>query len=90
MAIGLVFNAVGVTQAQYDQVLNELHPDKKPPAGMLYHVAGPTTEGWRVVEVWDSQEAADSYFKTALGAALQKAKIEVRPDGFPVHNIMKV
>ena len=34
MSIGLIFNAAGVTQAQYDQVLNELHPDKKVPSGM--------------------------------------------------------
>jgi quinol monooxygenase YgiN len=89
MAIGLLFNAVGVTQAQYDQVRKELHPDKKPPVGMLFHVAGPTSEGWRVVEVWESQEAADRYFQTTLGAALQKAKIAVRPDVFPVHNVMQ-
>jgi quinol monooxygenase YgiN len=89
MAIAMLFNGVGVTQAQYDQVLTELHPDKKTPAGMLFHVAGPTAEGWRVVEVWESQEAADRYFQTKLSAALQKAKIEIRPDVFPVHNLMQ-
>jgi len=89
MAIGLVFNAVGVTQAQYDQVQKELHPDKRPAAGQLFHVAGPTAEGWRVVEVWESQEAATLYFETKLGAALQKAGIAVRPDVFPVHSIMQ-
>jgi len=89
MAIGLLFNASGVSQAQYDQVQQELHPDKKTPAGMLFHVAGPTADGWRVVEVWESQEAADSYFRTKLGAALQKAGIAVLPDVFPVHSIMQ-
>ena len=89
MSIAMLFNGVGVTQAQYDQVLNELHPDRKTPAGMLFHVAGPTPEGWRVVEVWESQDAADRYFQTKLGAALKKAKIEIRPDVFPVHNLMK-
>jgi quinol monooxygenase YgiN len=89
MAIALMFSGAGVTQAQYDQVRKELHPDNKPPAGMLYHVAGATADGWRVVEVWDSQEAADRYFQTTLGAALQKAKITVQPDAFAVHNIMQ-
>ena len=89
MAIGLLFNARGVTQAQYDQVLNKLHPDKKTPPGMLFHVAGPMTDGWRVMEVWESQEAADQYFQTTLAAGLKEAKIEVRPDVFPVHNIMQ-
>jgi len=89
MAIGLMFTATGVTQAQYDQVRKELHPDNKMPAGMQYHAAGPSADGWRVVEVWDSQEAADDYFKTKLGAALEKANISVRPDVFTVHNTMK-
>ena len=90
MSVAIVFNAAGCTQAQYDQVQKELHPDKKPPAGMLFHVAGPTSEGWRVVEVWESQEAADRYFQTTLGAALQKAGIEaVRPDVFPAYSVMQ-
>jgi quinol monooxygenase YgiN len=89
MAIGLMFTATGVTQAQYDQVRKELHPDNKAPTGMQYHVAGPGADGWRVVEVWDSQEAADDYFKTKLGAALEKANISVRPDVFTVQNTMK-
>ena len=89
MSVGLIFNASGVTQAQYDQVQAELHPDKKAPAGMLFHAAGPGVNGWRVVEVWESQEAADSYFKNTLGAALQKANIAVRPEVFPVHSTMQ-
>jgi len=89
MSVGLIFNASGVTQAQYDQVQKELHPDHKAPAGMLFHAAGPGANGWRVVEVWESQEAADSYFKNTLGAALQKANISVRPEAFPVHSTMQ-
>ena len=89
MSIGLIFNAAGVTQAQYDQVANELHPDHKMPAGMQYHVAGPSADGWRVVEVWESQEAADNYFKNTLGAALEKANISARPEVFPVHATMQ-
>jgi len=88
MAIGMVFNVPGTTAAQYDQVRKELHPDNKRPAGMLYHAAGPTSNGWRVVEVWESQEAADRYFQEKLGAALSKANISAQPDVFPIHNVM--
>ncbi len=89
MAIALVFHGVGVTQAQYDQVVQETTPGNKPPAGMLYHAGGPVADGWRVVEVWESQEAADRFFKEKLGAALQKAGITAPPEVFPVHNIMQ-
>lgn len=88
MSIGLVFDAPSVTQAQYDQVRKEVSPDNRTPDGMLYHAGGPTANGWRVVEVWESQEAADRYFKETLGAALQRANISVKPDVFSIHNIM--
>ena len=89
MAIALVFDTPGMTQAQYDQVRTEVLPDNRPPAGMLYHVTGPAADGWRVVEVWESQEAADRFFRETLGQALQKANITAPPQSFPVHNIMK-
>ncbi|MDO8613022.1 MAG: hypothetical protein Q7R32_09405 [Dehalococcoidia bacterium] len=89
MAIGLVFNGVGVTQAQYEQVLHEVTPDNKVAPGMLSHVAGPTADGWRVVEVWESQEALDRFFQEKLGAALQNANINVQPEVFQVQNMMQ-
>jgi quinol monooxygenase YgiN len=90
MAICLIFDNPGVTQAQYDQVRNEVAPGNKPPPGMLYHVAGPIENGdWRVIEVWESQEAVDRFFKEKLGQALQKANISGQPQTFQVHNIMQ-
>ena len=90
MAIVLVFDAAGVTQAQYDQVSKEVSPDNKPPAGMLYHVAGPIgSSGFRVIEVWENQVAADKFFQEKLATALPKANINVKPQVGQVHNIMK-
>jgi quinol monooxygenase YgiN len=56
---------------------------------MLSHVAGPTADGWRVVEVWESQEALDRFFQEKLGAALQNANINVQPEVFQVQNMMQ-
>ena len=89
MAVGLIFSGAGVTQAQYEQVRDEVAPGNKLVPGMLYHAGGPAQDGWRVVEVWASQEAADRFFKEKLGAALQKANITVLPEFFQVHNIMQ-
>jgi len=46
MAIAVIFDGPGVTQAQYEQVLNEVAPGNQPPPGMLYHVASKTDTGW--------------------------------------------
>ena len=90
MAIVLVFQGAGVTQAQYEQVRKEVSPDNKPPAGMLYHVAAPMAAGgFRVIEVWENQAAADKFFQEKLAQALPKANINVKPEVAQVHNIMK-
>jgi quinol monooxygenase YgiN len=89
MAIGVIFSAPGVTQAQYEQVVNEVAPGNKLPPGMLYHAGGPVQDGWRVVEVWESQEALDRHFREKLGAALQKANVTAQPEVFQVVNIME-
>ena len=87
MAVALIFNGVGVTQAQYEQVLAEVNPDGKVAPGVLFHAAGPAADGWRVVEVWESQEALDKFVQDKLGAALQKAGISVQPEVFPIQNL---
>ena len=88
MAIGMIFDGQ-ITQAQYDQVRNEVAPGNSPAAGMLYHAGGPSENGWCVVEVWESKEAAQRFFDERLGRALQKAQISVQPRFFEVVNIMK-
>lgn len=89
MAIGIISEGVGVTQAQYDQVLDQVMPNKQMPPGMLYHAAGPSEGGHCVVEVWESQEAAQQFFEQTLGPALQQAQITAPPRFFQVTNIMK-
>lgn len=89
MAIGIVFQASGVTQAQYDQACKQVAPDNRLLPGMLYHAGGPTETGWCVIEVWESKEVAEKFFAEKLGKALQDAKIVAQPTFFQVHNIMK-
>jgi quinol monooxygenase YgiN len=88
MAIGAVFAGGGTTQAQYDQVHQAVTPGNRAPKGLLYHVAGPSQDGFCVVEVWESREAMDAFFAASLGAALAKAGIKVEPRFFEVYNTM--
>jgi quinol monooxygenase YgiN len=89
VAIAMIFDTPGVTQAQYDQVHDAVTPDNRPPPGLLYHVAGPTENGFCVVEVWESQDAASTFFQEKLGQALQQAGITAPPRVFHVHNTMQ-
>jgi quinol monooxygenase YgiN len=89
MAIGMVFNIVGGTEAQYQQVHDQVTPDNQPPAGMLYHAAGVSENGFCVIEVWESQEAAERFFNEQLGTALQEANFNAQPIRFQVTNTME-
>jgi quinol monooxygenase YgiN len=88
MAIALLFGP-GITESQYDQVHEEVTPDNKAPAGMLFHVGAQGETGFYVVEVWESQEAAGKFFQDKLGQALQRANINLQPQFLQVHNVMK-
>ena len=48
------------------------------PKGLLLHLAGPTDEGFRIIEVWES-EAAWSGFAEAFETAIRAVDPEVGP-----------
>lgn len=89
MVIGFIFNNPGQTQEQYDAVVEQLNLAESQPEGWIFHAAGPTEDGWRVVEVWESQEAADAYFQGRLGQVLQNENVSLgQPDTFKVYSII--
>lgn len=72
MAIVLIQEYAGATQQQYDAILSDLNLGGKSPAGQILHTAGPMDGGWRVVDVWESQEAFNTFYQEGLSAAAQK------------------
>jgi hypothetical protein len=89
MAIGVLFQGSGVSQDQYQQVLDQVAPGNQPVPGMLYHAAGMGKDGMVVFEVWESQEAAQRFFDEKLGQALQEANITVHPTFLQIVNTMQ-
>ncbi len=84
MPVALILDLPGVTEAQYATARGMLGEALQP--GNLVHVAGPTADGWRVVEVWESEAAMGAFFRSAAaGAAFQAAGIaRAQPTVFPV------
>ena len=61
------------------------------PAGGLFHLAGPCPDGgWRVIEVWESEEDARRFFEERLLPAAEAvgAAAPPPPQVWPVHNYM--
>ncbi len=61
MAIAILVETPGMTQEQYETASQQVD-QIGPVAGWLAHVAGPMEGGWRVVDVWESQAAADAFY----------------------------
>jgi len=97
VAIGVLLDMPGMTREQYDEVCRGLNNGRPltalaqwPEGGVLFHVAGPTPGGggWRVVDVWESEEAFQR-FGQKLVPLLQKAGLSpVTPEVFPAYNVV--
>lgn len=89
MAVAMLMEFPGVTREQYDAVIEELNLGGRPGAGGIFHVAGPTETGWRVVDVWESEDAFDVFFRGKLDSALQNAGVQPpHVSAWPVHNTL--
>jgi len=84
-AKAFILEVTDAGQEEYDAVMESLAQD---PAGRLFHCAGPTEDGWIVVDVWESQEAFDAFLTERLLPVVRKVGFFASmPQSFPVHNI---
>lgn len=92
MAIMVIYDNPGVTQQQYDQVTERVRKQvAMPVTGQLFHASGPFADGWRTVDVWESQEAGDHFFRAYLAAAFAEVGMSptAQPQVVPVHDLYK-
>ena len=66
MPIVQIINMPGAGVPEYEQAFAAIHPDGSWPAGQLDHIAGPTRDGFRVIDVWESVEAFQRFEAAVL------------------------
>ena len=87
MAIGALFEVPGFTQENYEAVSAALGDEQ--PVGSYFHISGPIDGGWRVIEVWESEQAQSSFQRERLDPAFDQVGLDrVRPAFFPVHQTL--
>ena len=92
MPVVLVSQGGGLTKEIYDETVRKLtggktrveSPADWPVEGLLVHVAGEAEGGFRVVDVWESEEALRRFAET-LGPVLQELDVEGEPEIYPTH-----
>ncbi|HEX5560523.1 MAG TPA: hypothetical protein VFX52_02695 [Nocardioidaceae bacterium] len=65
MALAMVAEIPDLSREQYESVVTQVNRAGSP-AGALFHAGGPVDGGYRVVEVWQTREAADAFYGSAL------------------------
>ena len=97
MAIAFLMEAPGDAHpGAYDAVNQKMDIESNPPPGLIVHTAGRAENGgWRIFDVWESQEALDKFNEERLGPALQEVigdQAQVTPpvrEIYELHNVMR-
>ncbi|WP_042365240.1 hypothetical protein [Streptacidiphilus neutrinimicus] len=96
MAVIIVFEIPGGTQAQYEEVTDKMTGGRGgvkarsdwPVPGLISHCAGPTPDGWHVTDVWESTEAFQR-FAEKLGPLMQAAGMpQAEPRIYEAFNVV--
>jgi hypothetical protein len=89
MAVAMLIDNPNGSQEIYEQLRERIGLEK--PAGGIVHVAGPSPNGgWRVIEIWESEEDAKRFLVERLRPAAEAigAAPPPPPELWPVHNYM--
>ena len=66
MATAFLFDVDQFDAGAYDKLMGEMGlgtVDSPFPAGCIAHLAGPQGDGgWRVIDVWESEDAANAFY----------------------------
>ena len=64
MAVLMIGEIPNMTEEMYGGLVGQLRPGLQVADGFVAHVGGPhPSGGWRVIEVWDSEDQAQTWFE---------------------------
>jgi hypothetical protein len=95
MPVILVHEGPTLTQERYEEAVRTVTggsapmrtPADWPVDGLLVHAAGQGKNGFRVVDLWESEEAAGR-FGSIVGPVLQEIGITDLPEIYPAHTFV--
>ncbi|MEU6978704.1 MULTISPECIES: antibiotic biosynthesis monooxygenase [unclassified Streptomyces] len=90
MAVIVTLEIPGGTQEQYERTNDRItHASWFPPPGFIAHAAGPDgTGGWRVVDLWESEEAFRAFVEKATPIFQETGMPPVLPRIDPLTNVV--
>jgi hypothetical protein len=89
MAVAMTMHWPGLSSDQYDAVMAKLGLDANPPAGAVLHVATETDHGIDVFDIWQTEQAFNSFLEQRLLPVVSELGITGEPGItiVPLHNL---
>jgi hypothetical protein len=85
MPVLMIAEVPNLTEDVYAATVSELRTPMRAAKGFVSHAGGPSpTGGWRVVEVWESEEDSDKWFEEGVKPNLPPTVVPERTH-YPVH-----
>jgi hypothetical protein len=72
MAFARIALFPGGTEEQHQAIVEALGEAHVDPPGRILFAAGPTAEGWQIVQVWDARETLEAWVQANLGQAFAR------------------
>ncbi len=80
MATVMLMHWPEVTKEQYEQVRQSVKWEENPPDGAKFHTAWMGSDGFHVLDLWDSPEQFQKFHQDRLAAGLEAAGIAGQPN----------
>lgn len=93
MAIGILFEGPGWTRETYEEMNRKMFGSPRPSQsidGIIVHTAGEGPNGFRIVDVWESQEHFQRFMEEKVMPAAQEIGAAQGPDPqiWELHNLL--
>jgi hypothetical protein len=89
MALTLIMRVPELSPGRYDRMIVDLDLDANPPVGLILHIASEGVGAINMLELWRTQQAAESFVEGRLQETLRrygvKQRLAYRLE--PLHNL---
>jgi quinol monooxygenase YgiN len=72
----MTMDVSGLTHKEFRAILNEMGVEARPEPGIYQHVSHPTEDGFRIIEIWESQRGFEEFSERRLKPAITKLGIQ--------------
>ncbi|MFC9432404.1 hypothetical protein [Nocardia sp. NPDC057030] len=89
MTVVTTIDVYDMPNSEYRAVLDEMGVESRPEPGIYLHITAQTDFGYRIIEIWETQEGFENFARRRMLPAMEKLGIDRKTEITikPLHNI---